>query len=164
VRRQERRRSVAAAGSSAERELVRLLLHRRQFVEPVAQRVGVSSFRDPRLARIFERLVGAADETLDVIALELDDESVALVSELAGVHGGLDVPARIVDDCVSALQQRELGDELDLIDRELPLAGDAEKNNLVRRKQQLTAEINALGARRWKSFGQTRPLAAEDWQ
>jgi hypothetical protein len=74
----------------------------------------------------------------------------------------LDVPARIIDDCVSALQQRSLGEELDLIDRELPLAADADKNQLVRRKQQLTAEITALGGRRWKSFGPARSQSAED--
>jgi DNA primase len=161
VRRQERRRSFVSAGMSAERELVRLLLHRRQFVESVAERVGRRSFRDPRLASIFERLVGA-DDAMDVLGHDLDDESVAILNELSEAQGGLDVPARIIDDCVAALQQRELGEELDLIDRELPLAADAEKNNLVRRKQQLTAEITALGGRRWKSFGHARSQSAED--
>ena len=156
VRKQERRRSFAAAGMSAERELVRLLVHRRQYVEAVAGRVGTGSFRDERLADIFEELVVAPDDALDVLALRLDDESVALLNELSENQGGLDVPSRIVDDCISALKQRELGDQLDVIDRELPLADDGEKNALVRRKQQLTAEIQALGGRRWKSFGRTR--------
>jgi DNA primase len=161
VRRADRRRSFASAGMSAERELVRLLLHRRQFVESVAERVGSASFRDPRLARIFERLVGAG-EAVDVVAHDLDEASIAILNELSELQGGLDVPARIIDDCVSALQQRSLGEELDLIDRELPLAADADKNQLVRRKQQLTAEITALGGRRWKSFGPARSQSAED--
>lgn len=161
VRRQERRRSFVAAGMSAERELVRLLLHRRQFVESVAERVGSVNFRDPRLARIFERLVGV-NEAVDVLAHDLDDEALAVLNELSELQGGLDVPTRIIDDCVCALQRRALGEELDLIDRELPLAADAEKNHLVRRKQQLTAEITALGGRRWKSFGPARSHSAED--
>ena len=156
VRRQDRRRSFAAAGLSAERELVRLLVHRRQHVEAVAERIGAESFRDERLADIFGELVVAPDDALDVLALRLDDESVALLNELSENQGGLDVPSRIIDDCISALKQRELGDQLDVIDRELPLADDGEKNALVRRKQQLTAEIKALGGRRWKSFGRTR--------
>ena len=50
------------------------------------------------------------------------------------------------------LRQRELGEEIDEIDREIPLADDAGKMTLVLRKQQLSKEINALGGRRWPAF------------
>lgn len=156
ARQQQRRRARGTEGLSAERELIRLLLHRRQHLEAVAEQVGIESFRDPALAEIFGHLVSSSTIGIDALATILDEEAVTALNDLLASNGGLDVPARIIQDCVSVLRQRELGAEIDAIDRELPLAGDAEKDRLVRRKQQLTSEINALGGRRWKSFGRTR--------
>jgi DNA primase len=156
ARRQERRRPLSTEGLSAERELVRLMLHRRQQVDAVAEKIGIDSFRHPVLARIFAGLVASPGAGVDELSGALDEEGVAALNELSAEQGGLDVAARIIQDCVAVLRQRELGEKIDQIDRELPLASDAEKDRLVRRKQQLMTEINALGARRWKSFGRTR--------
>ena len=152
VRQQERRRTYGSAGAVAERELVRLILHRRQFVESLAERIGPDSFRDSRLSQIFTRLVAGPEDSVDSLAMTLDDDAVALVNELSENVGGLEIPARIIEDCVAVLRQRELGEEIDAIDREIPLADDSGKMQLVLRKQQLTREINALGARRWPAF------------
>ena len=133
-----------------------MLLHRRQYIEAVAENLDVATLREPSLAQIFARLVATPDVAVDVLADALDEEAVAQLNELAANDGGLDVPARIIQDCLSVLRQRELGEKIDEIDRQLPLAGDAEKDKLVRRKQQLATEINALGGRRWPSFGRTR--------
>ena len=156
VRRAERRRELGSEGMSAERELVRLLLHRRQYIESVAEQVGLDDFRDDRLASIFRVLVESPEGPVDVLAAPLDEDSVALLNELTSNAGGLDVPVRIIQDCVAVLRQRKLGEEIDAIDRKIPLADDAEKDQLVRRKQKLTSEMQALGGRRWKSFGRAR--------
>ena len=152
VRQQERRRTFGSAGAAAERELIRLALHRRQFVESIAERVGPASFRDPLLSQIFTHLVAAPDDSVESLAMALDDDAVAVINELSENVGGLEIPARIIEDCVSVLRQRELGEEIDEIDREIPLADDSGKMELVLRKQQLTKEINALGGRRWPAF------------
>jgi DNA primase len=152
VRQQDRRRRFGSAGAAAERELVRLALHRRQFVESLAERVGPDSFRDPLLSQIFRRLIAAPDDSVESLVMPLADDAVALVNELSERVGGLEVPARIIEDCLSVLRQRELGEEIDEIDREIPLADDSGKMQLVLRKQQLTKEINALGGRRWPAF------------
>lgn len=153
VRQQDRRRTSGSAGTAAERELVRLALHRRQFVESLAERVGPDSFRDPLLSQIFSRLIAAPEDSAESLVMTLDDDAVALVNELSENVGGLEVPARIIEDCVSVLRQRELGEAIDEIDREIPLADDSGKMQLVLRKQQLTKEINALGGgRRWPAF------------
>jgi DNA primase len=156
VRAADRRADLRAEGGSAERELIRLLVHRRQHVEAVAETCGNESFRDARLAEIFNALVAAPDESLETIAAELSDDSVAFLNELSMNGGGLDDPSRIIRDCVAVLKRRDIGEEIEAIDRELPLADDAEKDKLVRRKQQLAAEIKALGGRRWPSFGRSR--------
>jgi DNA primase len=152
----DRRRSVSTEGLSAERELVRLLLHRRQHSEAVAENIGAESFREPRLAQIFTRLLESPDESMESLAAALDDEALVVLNELAADQGGLDAPARIVQDCVSVLKRRELGERIDEIDRQLPLAADAEKDRLVRQKQKLASDIQALGGRRWPSFGAGR--------
>lgn len=150
-----RARPVSSRGLSAERELVRLLLHRRQYVEEVTESVGIESFREPRLAQIFEQLLADPEQSADVMAAALDEDAVTLLNELAADNGGLDAPSRILQDCISVLKQRSIGEELDEIDRQLPLAADAEKDLLMRRKQQLASEIQSLGGRRWRSFGKS---------
>ena len=45
VRRGERRRNHQGVGTRAERELVRMLLHQRRYVEAVGERLGAESFR-----------------------------------------------------------------------------------------------------------------------
>ena len=153
----ERRREFAASGVSAERELVRLLLHRRQDVEVVAERVGVESFRERPLADIFTRLLESPDEPLDALALTLDDEAVAVLNDLSAVRGGLEFPVRIIEDCVSAFRQREIGEEMEVLDRALLLADAATKDELIEAKNRLQKEMQTLGTpRRWKSFGRSR--------
>jgi DNA primase len=156
VRSAERRSNLSSEGGSAERELVRLLIHRRQHVEVVAEACGTESFRDARLAEIFNALVASPEESLETVAADLSDDAVSLLNDLSMNGGGLDDPSRILRDCIAVLKRRDLGEEIEAIDRELPLADDAEKDELVRRKQQLAAEIKALGGRRWPSFGRSR--------
>ena len=151
----ERRRSHLSAGASAERELVRLLLHRRQFVESAAERVGPESFRDPSLALIFTQLVASPEDSLEALAMSLDDAGVAVLNELSEEAGALTDPQRALQDCFSRFRQRELAEEIAAIDRERALASEDEKDRLNLRKQQLVAEMNALGPQHWPSFTRT---------
>jgi DNA primase len=157
VRQGERRGAVTSAGAAAEKQLVRVLLHRRPFIESAMERVGPESFRDPHLASIFTQLVSSPDDSVETMAVALDEETVAVLNELSEDAGGLTVPARIIQDCVAVRRQRDLGEEIDAIDRDMLLADDAEKDRLTQRKRQLTTEINALGPRRWQAFLRTGP-------
>ncbi|MEX2177935.1 MAG: DNA primase [Gemmatimonadaceae bacterium] len=157
ARTQERRPEFAAAGVSAERELIRLLIHRRHDIEVVAERVGVDSFRERSLSQIFTRLLELPDEPLDSLADTLDDDVVAVLNDLAASRGGLDLPVRIIDDCLSAFRQREIGEEMELLDRRLSEADPAQQDELMSAKNRLQKEMQTLGMpRRWKSFGRTR--------
>src|SRR5688500_9261621 len=108
------------------------------------------------MAEIFNALVASSEESLETVAADLSDDAVSLLNDLSMNGGGLDDPSRILRDCIAVLKRRDLGEEIEAIARELPLADDAEKDELVRRKQQLAAEIKALGGRRWPSFGRSR--------
>ncbi|HJQ20977.1 MAG TPA: DNA primase [Gemmatimonadaceae bacterium] len=156
ARQGDRRRESSSEGLSAEREIVRVLLHRRQFVESVAEQVGLSDFRDDRFANIFRRLVESPDIALDAMAAALDDDSVAALNELSAQAGGLDEPARIIQGCVAQLRKREIGERIEVIDRRLPLAESAEKDSLNRQKQELVKEMRALKVQRWPAFRRAR--------
>ena len=75
VRRGDRRRMAGERASGAERELVRVLLHRSGYFEQVVERVGPDSFRDPDLRRIFAALVAlGAEAGAEAIAGKLDPD------------------------------------------------------------------------------------------
>jgi DNA primase len=158
VRRAERRRPVVEAGHSAEKELVRLLLHRRQYVEEVAERVSRKNFRDDELAQIFTHLVETPDETVDDLAANLSDEAVLVLNELSSSQGALETPNRIIDDCLAVLKRRDLGDKIALLDGQIPLASGAEKDQLVVKKTKLQEQMRSLGGpQSWKLFAPKSP-------
>jgi len=153
VRRGDRRRGTGERAGGAERELVRVLLHRPGYFEQVIERVGPDSFRDPELRRIFAALVvlgGEADP--EALAERLDPESIELLQELLEENGGLDHADEAVSGSLGLLHERALAERMSEIDRELPLANSDEKDQLTREKMQLTEELRRLGGRRWKQF------------
>ncbi|HVZ79102.1 MAG TPA: DNA primase [Gemmatimonadaceae bacterium] len=152
-----RHRGRPTRASRAERELVRIMVHRPGYVEVVAERIGPQEFHDPLLAAIYARVADAPAgwQVHDLLA-GLDADAGVLVQELLGEDGGLDDADRTIRDCLTTLQEQQLRESLREIDRQLPLAQGAEQDELVRRKTQLTDEWRSLGGRGWKSFGRTR--------
>jgi len=71
-------------------------------------------------------------------------------------RGGLDRANEIVDGSLSAIASRELDARLNAIDREMPLAAADEKDGLIREKEQLLRQLQALGRGRYKSFRASR--------
>src|SRR5258705_11629035 len=94
----ERRPKRQGTGTSAERELVRMLLHQRRYVEPVAERLGAESFGDSPYRAIFSELTAHdADASLDELTASLDEAATAIVQELMDETGGLDRVPETVD-------------------------------------------------------------------
>lgn len=157
VRRGERRTDRSALDARAERELVRMLLHQRRYVEVAVERVDPGAFTDSAYGAIFAALANAAahdaDAPIDVIAAGLDEDATAVLQELLNETGGIDRAQETVDGAVNALLARRIADELTEIDRQLPLASPDEKDRLIRLKQTKAGEIQALGRARWKAFG-----------
>lgn len=153
VRRGERRRPTGARAIGAERELVRVLLHRSSFVEQVTERVGADSIRDLLLRRIFAAIVEhGPDAAPDELAATLDDEAVVEMQALLEEEGGLDRAEEIVAGSLAALHERDLAGRMEEIDALMPLAGPDEKDELTLEKVRLSDELRALGSRRWKQF------------
>jgi len=148
------------AGPHAERELVRVLLHLRRYVEAAAERVDPEAFADPTYRAIFERLTALEPEApIDELALTLDDQTIEVMQGLLEETGGLDRAAEMVDASINDFARRRIGARMTEIDRFLPLADAAEKDDLIREKRRLAAELQALGRPRWKSFTAPPPPA-----
>ena len=153
ARARDRRENRRAAGVRAERELLRVMLHDRRYVELVAERLGSASFRDQAYRTIFTELVALGPEaTIGEIAGAFDEETIEVLEELLGEAGGLDRASEIVDGSVNAMASRDLDARLRAIDREMPLAAAEEKDDLIREKEQLLRQMQALGRGRFKSF------------
>ena len=153
VRRGERRRNSGVRAIGAERELIRVLLHRTAYVEQVAERVGSESFHDLVLRRLYEAIVAQGPEVdAATIAGSLDEEAVAEMQALLEESGGLDRADEIVAGSLAALHERDLAARMEEIDALMPLASADEKDSLTREKMQLGDELRALGSRRWKQF------------
>ena len=157
VRARERRADHRALGVRAERELVRLLLHQRRYIESAAERVGPAMFADPAYRAIFTELTtGDHEAPVDEIAAALDEDETAVLQELMNENGGIDRADQAIDGSINSLLSRELANRLSEIDRLLPLAGSDEKDDLINEKRKLASEMQALGRPRWKSFNSTR--------
>jgi DNA primase len=157
VRRGERRSNRNARGVRAERELVRMLLHQRQFIEAVAERIGPAAFIDPCHRRLFDELVTRGpDVSIDELAGALDDETAEMLQQMLSEPGGVDRAEETVTGSVNAILARTADHRLSEIDRELPLAATDVKDNLIQEKRRLMSEIQALGSPRWKGFNSPR--------
>ncbi len=158
VRQRDARRPYRAGEHMVERELVRVLLHFRHYVDSIAERLGEDSFRDARYRQIFHALLKqGSDATLESLAEELEPASLAELEALVGDRGGLDDPASVLQGGTARLQARHIGARLEEIDREFALTEvPEEKNRLIREKRRLHAEQQALGVQRYKAFGSSR--------
>jgi hypothetical protein len=153
VRSGERRRTSGVRAIGAERELVRVLLHRGSYVEQVAERLDVDELRDLVLRRIYAAIVDQGpDAAPDELAAALDDDAVVEMQELLEEDGGLDRADEIVAGSLGALHERDLTARMEEIDALMPLAATDEKDALTLEKMQLRDELRALGSRRWKQF------------
>ncbi len=154
VRRGERRRAGGERAVGAERELIRVLLHRPAYFEQVTERLGAGSFRDPELRLIFGAMLEhGPDASADVLAGALDGDAVLAMQELLDEPGGLDHVDEAVAGSLAAMHERDLSRRMEEIDGLLPLADTTEKDQLLREKMRLMDELRTLGtSRRWKQF------------
>jgi DNA primase len=153
VRQGDRRRVAGERASSAERELIRVLLHRPGYFEQVIERAGEESFRDEDMRRIFAVMaLHGADAGPDVLAEHLDGDAVMIMQSLLEETGGLDHADEAVAGSLSAMNERNLTDRMAEIDREMPIASEGQKDELTAEKMKLTEELRRLGGRWWKKF------------
>jgi replicative DNA helicase len=132
------------------------MIHARNRIESIAERVSVDDFWHPPHRRIFSALLSqGADATADELAAALTDEDMPILEELLEEHESVSDIESTVEGSVAMLRVRELESRLAAIDRELPLATDAEKDQLIEEKGRLRRQIEDLGGVGMR-FGKSR--------
>ena len=158
VRAQERRQNRQTSGRRAERELVRVLLHERRYIDAIGERLGAESFTDPIYRRIFTELVALGpDATVGEIAGGFDEEAIEVLEDLLAERGGLERASELAEGSLRSIVARDIDLRLTEIDRVMPLAAADEKDDLIREKERLLREMQALGRQRFKSFRAPTP-------
>ena len=153
VRRADRRRNHGAEGIRAERELIRLLLHLRSYVNGVASAIEFDSFQDPVYRRIFTELVALGPSaTPGELAASLDEDGIEEFEELLKETDGLDYPEETIEGSLTKMRQRDDALRLIELDRLIPLATEQEKSDLIVEKQLLHRRMAGVPQKRWKQF------------
>ena len=149
----DRRTQRRSAAASAERELVRAMLHQRSQVESIAERIGPDSFHHPVYREIFAALLNHGEEaTMDELASDLEPDALEEAQEMLGEVNRFVDMQRTIDDSITQLHVLEMERRLTEIDGLLPLASEKEAEGLQREKQQLVMQMRASGKMRYKAF------------
>jgi hypothetical protein len=135
-----------------------LLLHHRSLVDEAGEQIGAEDLGDSALREIYGALLAAGHDTaLEAVGERVPEEVRALFQALweEPIAEGFNVE-RTFADCLRKIRVAAIERRQREIDSELPLASDAEKDTLIREKEQLNRDRVALGAGRFKSFDSKR--------
>ncbi|HET9809642.1 MAG TPA: DNA primase [Candidatus Limnocylindria bacterium] len=150
-------RRTRGRGESAERELVRVMVHERGQVDALAERVDPAEFQNAELREIFQTLVKLGDEvSIDELSSGL---SPAAVEELQALLDEPDATVdmrRTIDDSLVVLRKREMKTRMVEITRMLPLASGEEKDELIVEKTKLQREMQTFGTNDLSHSGKSR--------
>ena len=154
-RMQERRKR--GRGESAERELVRVMVHERGQVDALAERIDPAEFQNAELREIFQTLVRLGDEaSIEDLSSALSPAAVEELQALLEEPDALVDMRRTIDDSLMMLQKREMKARMVEITRMLPLANGEEKDELIREKIRLQREMQTFGGSDLSHSGKPR--------
>jgi replicative DNA helicase len=141
---------------AGERALLGVMIHVRSRMEAIAERVSADDFWHPPHRRLFGALLSqGAEATPERLAAVLEEEDLPILEELLEEHASVSDVDSTIEGSVAMLRVRELDARLAAIDREMPLATDAEKDQLMEEKGRLRRQIEDLGGVGMR-FGKSR--------
>jgi DNA primase len=156
VRRGERRAQHGERGASAERELVRAMLYNRARVVQIAEKLGAENFRTPAYRQIYRALIALGpDSTIEQVSANLDEEAIDTIQEILA-EGAVQIDQeRTINDSFATLRARDLDLRAAELDRIIPLASGAKKDELIAEKDAIRRELKATGKGYFKKFRRT---------
>jgi len=155
--RRTRERRKRGRGESAERELVRVMVHERGQVDGLAERVDPAEFQNAELREIFQTLVTLGDEaTIEQLSSVLSAPAVEELQALLDEPDALVDMRRTIDDSLMMLRKREMKTRMGEITRMLPLASGVEKDELIVEKTKLQREMQTFGSSDFSHSGKSR--------
>ena len=153
TRSRDRRRNYLSEGVRSERELIRLLLHRRELIEQVAERIDFDWFRDSVYRKIFVDLVSVGvSGTLGELAATFNEDAMEELNTLLNEPGGLDFPDETIAGCIARMKQRNDAMRMAELDRLIPLATEEQKSDLIAEKTVIHQRMGNVPQKRWKQF------------
>src|SRR5437763_320370 len=146
VRRGDRRGQHGERGISAERELIRAMLANRARVVQIAEKLGAENFRSPAYREIYRALIALGpDSTIEQVSANLDEDAIDTVQEILA-EGTVQIDQeRTVNDSFATLRARDLDLRAAELDRIIPLANGAKKDELIAEKDAIRRELKATG-------------------
>jgi DNA primase len=141
------RASVAQPGASAERELIRLMIIWRDYVNVISEKLAPEDFWNLDFRAIYVRLLKDPSATIEALTHDLNESAiqhVAAVLAESGEHAFLRDALnndQTLNDSLAKLSARELSRRKADIDRLTPIAGSEEKTDLTFRKVALEKEL-----------------------
>ena len=162
-----------APDSTAERELLRVMILHPDLIEQVVEevsRVDVDEhidtesdleavagpspvLRDPVYGAIFNELAAGGDLSPEGLAERLGPFENLVVEQLRSEPGAIVSPQHSVAGAIKMLKARALLDRLDEHTRMIPLAPEADKPELLKREVKLQKELAAvMDNRKWRGF------------
>jgi DNA primase len=140
-------------GHAAERELIRAMLSDPDRIEPIAEKVGPSRFRDPHFRSIFVAMLALGDAyDIERLTDHLTPDAIEIINTLQSESGAQINPEETVSASISSLLMRDDNERLASIDREITVASDSEKIELVNEKMRIIKEIELSGQPMAKGF------------
>lgn len=128
---------LPALPANAERALIVTMLQGDAWRDRVLEKVDPEEIEHPIYRAVFEAVAEARVE-------ELDGAPARAYEVLRGERLGEGEPDTLFDRAVNWIDARRLDRELDRLERELPLADEAEKGRLALEKQRIAAERNRI--------------------
>ncbi len=156
VRRGDRRAQHGERGASAERELIRAMLVNRARVVQIAEKLGAENFRSPTYREIYRALIALGpDSTIEQISANLGEDAIDTVQEILAEGNTQMDQERTINDSFATLRARDLDLRAAELDRVIPLASGAKKDELIAEKEAIARELKATGRFYFKKFRRT---------
>jgi DNA primase len=140
-----------------ERDFLRALIARPTLLDLVASHIGPTSFREPLLGRIYGALAAWNVATgMDGLTGHVSGEAALALEILAADLDPLSLQDRTVTDGLKRFIDRDLGERMERLSKELDVATtDAERDALTKKKIALQKERQHLGAGSWSRLGRS---------
>lgn len=141
-----RRRRRALPSDGAERAVIMVLIADPNLLPEVEGRISADHIHDDEYREIFEGMVElGAGFNIEALAQNLSDEAVDVLNVATGEIESVTDLKSTLDHAISQMMARSLRDKLSEIDSVMPLATDAEQDQLLRQKVRLANELKMLG-------------------
>lgn len=129
----------AFPGGSAERELIRVMLNARLYIDPLSEKLSPEDFWNPDFRAIYIALLKTPQAPIEALSQRLEESTVEQMQGLLGVAEGYDFD-QTINDSLAKLYERSLLKERAKIARLTSVATDSEKNELIERRVALRDE------------------------